>query len=637
MTPEHLQPKQNFIARPPRFKIAVFAMILILVGGAIYSNSLNAPFQLDDFKNIIDCDFIRITSLDSDNFKYFFNGLSDHKYHRALSRFTFAINYYFNGYDVKGYHIFNIAIHLLNALFLLLFIRSTINIHDRLSQKKNKYEHADEIAFLSALIWLVHPLHTQSVTYIVQRMNSLAAMFFLLSLLFYIHARRRQLSSLKTNRFTVGFSFLGCGISALLAVFSKQNAAVLPFFILLYEWFFFQDLSMKWFRQKMLPVILVVVLISIFIFDIYLIDKLTSQFASHEFTLIQRLLTQLRVVVYYLSLMVYPNPNRLNLDYDFPLSYSLIDPFGTMISLSAVLGLITVAILSAPKARLFSFCIMWFFGNLFIESSFIGLALIFEHRTYLPSMLVCLLFIALVFNYMKGIRFRVITISGIVLVLSLWSYQRNSIWADQLTFWKDCIHKSPNIARPYWGLGVSLMDRGKFHQSINLLKESLRLSQDQRFLPDIHVNLGNAFAQSGQFDQAIVHLSKALSLKPEDAKIYYNLGLAMAQAGRIDESINYFTQSLKIYPQNAEAHNNLAAVLARKGNFKEAARHLHAAIKINPDNCQAHFNLCLLRPDIDNINNAMQCLKKALTISPESMDIRQKIKELNKLKKSFRP
>ncbi len=126
-----------------------------------------------------------------------------------------------------------------------------------------------------------------------------------------------------------------------------------------------------------------------------------NDFSKNEFTIAQRALTQLRVVIYYISLLFYPHPSRLNLDYDFPLSYSLINPITTLPSLVLILGLVALGLYLAKKQRLISFCIFWFLGNLVVESSVIPLAIIFEHRLYMPSMLVGLVAVHCVYRHLK--------------------------------------------------------------------------------------------------------------------------------------------------------------------------------------------------------------------------------------------
>src|SRR5210317_881251 len=170
---------------------------------------------------------------------------------------------------------------------------------------------------------MVHPLNTQSVTYIVQRMNSMAGMFFIMAMLFYVKAR---LTPEKTKKILL---FLFSLIASIFAFGSKQNTATLPLFILLYEWYFFQDLRLKFSRKQFFWI---AALGCLFVFVVYLflgsspLDRLFPSYAGRPFTMVERVLTQPRVILHYITLIFYPAPGRLNLDHDFPLSYSLVSP-----------------------------------------------------------------------------------------------------------------------------------------------------------------------------------------------------------------------------------------------------------------------------------------------------------------------
>ena len=124
------------------------------------------------------------------------------------------------------------------------------------------------------------------------------------------------------------------------------------------------------------------------------------------------------MVILYLSLLIYPHPNRLNLDYDFPLSHSLIDPLTTLLALVAIIGLLAWSFWLAKKDRLITFCLLWYFGNLVIESSIIGLEIIFEHRTYLPSMMIILMAAILADRYLRSNVLKIATICAITLIFS---------------------------------------------------------------------------------------------------------------------------------------------------------------------------------------------------------------------------
>jgi hypothetical protein len=335
----------------------------------IYSNTLHGPFTLDDQNNIEDNPNVRLTRLTFGGIKG--AGLQSPMKGRPLSYISFGLNYYIHRYDVLGYHLVNILIHASAGIFLYLFLQTTMS----LPPVRSRYEPYGWLPFVAALIWLIHPLQTQSVTYIVQRMNSMAGMFYVLAFFLYVRAR------LAEERWQRWALFTGCAVSGVLSLGSKEISATLPFFIFLYEWYFFQDLNWSWLRRRLfLFVVLFTFLATVAL--VYLganpVEKVLSGYAARDFTLTQRVLTQFRVVLFYLSLLLFPHPSRLNLDHDFPLSHSLLNPVTTILSMVAIVGLVVLAIYLARRERLLSFCILWFLGNLVIESSVIGLEI---HQT----------------------------------------------------------------------------------------------------------------------------------------------------------------------------------------------------------------------------------------------------------------
>jgi len=618
-------------------------LLFSIVAALIYSNTLEVPFYFDDVHGIVDNPSIRITELSLQEIGNVAFGKAFSK-KRPVGNITFALNYYFHQYRLQGYHIVNISIHLLTAAFLYFFIKTTLTLPTLIS----KYDHPDLIAFFATLVWLVHPIHTQSVTYIVQRLNSMAAMFFVLSLLLYVKGRLVPESAKRW--FLYGASFL----AGLLALGSKESAAMLPFFIFLYEWYFFQDLDRDWLKRHLKYVCGVVFLFGL-IALIYMgtnpFEKLKSlnDYAHNEFTLTERVLTQPRVVIYYLSLIFFPHPSRLNLDYDFPLSHSLIDPVTTLFSLCIIFGLIGLAVYTAKKERLLSFCILWFFGNLVIESSVIPLAIIFEHRTYLPSMLVCLLAVLLGYRLLKIKWPGVALVFVVAAVFSFWTYQRNSVWQDPVVFWSDCVEKSPQKARPRNNLGLALADQNRIAEAIIHYFEALRINPS---FAEAHDNLGNALAEEGRLDEAINHYTEALRINPNNAKAYNNLGQALTylgrqteafaqfskalqidpkhvealnsmgnalvHLGRIDEAISHYTKALRIKPDYASAHNNLGNALKHLGRLDEAVSHYSKALQLDPDNAEAHNNLGILLAEKGKADQAMEHYIEALRLNPDS-------------------
>jgi len=354
--------------------------IALIAGVALvaYSNTFHVPFHFDDRPNIVENPNVQFTVLTWDRLERLIKNTYKVTI-RVFSYFTFALNYYFGGFNVFGYHLVNFFIHIASGIFLYWFLMLTFN----LPSLKEKYGPISyKVALFSSLIFISHPIQTQSVTYIVQRMASMAGMFYLLSFILYIKGR------LSTGVPRV-FYFGGTVLSYLLGVFSKENVAILPLFIALYEFYFFQNFDLSP-RGKRILFALIGSLLVLGAFGFILwgkryIDLTIEGFQDRPFTMLERVLTQSRVVLYYVTLLVFPHPSRLNLDYDFPISKTLLNPPTTLISILIIAGLIGYSIWTAKKRPVLSFCILWYFGNLVIESSIFPLEMVYEHRLYLPA------------------------------------------------------------------------------------------------------------------------------------------------------------------------------------------------------------------------------------------------------------
>ena len=264
---------------------------------------------------------------------------------------------------------------------------------------------------------------------------------YLATFVLYIYGRAAETSR---RRFTLWAAGLACWI---LAMGSKQIAATLPLVVVVYEWFFFQDMSSRWVKRNAKYGLLALVLLCLMAW-IYLGNQpwetLTAGYARRDFSLGERLLTQFRVVMFYLSLLVYPHPSRLNLTHHMVTSQSLLQPITTLISMASIFGLLGLAVYLARRQRLASFCILWFFINLVIESSIIPLEMVFEHRLYLPMLGPALLASWLLFvAFRRRPRWAVGIAVAASLLLATGSYQRNPVWTDAVTLWTDAVNKSP--------------------------------------------------------------------------------------------------------------------------------------------------------------------------------------------------
>jgi tetratricopeptide (TPR) repeat protein len=567
-----INPTLQQIAIPTWFKSKVFLLpFLAVITFILYANTLNSPFVLDDYHNIIANKPIRITELSiatlTNTVK---NSLIEN---RPVANLSLAINYYFHQYNVTGYHLFNIFIHILNGFLLFLFVQYTLQLAPGSSFK----EEINLLAFATALLWLVHPLQTQSVTYIIQRMNSLATMFYLLSFIFYIRAR---ISTPKTVRVALIFGSLAAGI---LAIGSKENAVMLPVFIVLYERYFFQDLRFNLKKYHYLIIALLILFLTGAVF-FYLGPnpfKIVANYSGRDFTLQERLLTQLRVVVFYISLVFLPLPSRLTLEHDFALSHSFIDPVTTLFSLLTIIGIIIAAIFLAKRERILSFCLLWFLGNLFIESSFIPLEIIFEHRTYLPSMMLILFIVIATQRLFTSNILKAALLTIVIIMLSIWTYDRNRVWENEITLWTDIAEKAPNKSRAQMNLGIILSKKGRMDEAIVYLNRAIQLDPDYDLA---HYSLGDALMLQKKYILASESYARAVQIKPNSSLARFNLGKSLAASGKHKNAVFHYKKTAGKDPLiNHQIYYFMGNSLYQLGKYTEAINAYSRALQLKPD------------------------------------------------------
>lgn len=558
--------------------ILVFG-IFVIIGSLVYLKSLTVPFYFDDMHNIVENHYLQLKTLSFQNIKD--AALLGPSANRPVAKLTFGLNYYFNQHNVFGYHLVNILIHIATSFLLYVFVLKTIKLCPEEIDKNTAWQ----IAFFTALVWLVHPIQTNSVTYIVQRMTSMAALFYLSSFISYIKGRTEK------DRAKIISWFSASAVFFLLAAGSKENTVILPLMVLLYEYYFFQNLNSHWLKKRLpyvIAVLTVIILFSFIYINVNPVKFILSGYDHRNFTLLERLLTQPRVIFHYLSLLVLPLPYRLTLDYDYALSHGLFDPLTTFFAICGILLLAGTALYLARKQRLISFCILWFLLNLVIESSIIPLEIAYEHRLYLPSMFFFLILVLLFYNLIRRPIIIKTVIYSLVILFSFWTMERNNIWAQPVPFWQDCVAKSPNKARPHNNYGLALFNAGKTNDAIAQYKTALKINPD--YIEAIG-NLGFAYQALGNTYAAIDYYEQYLKHDKNHEKALNNTGILYAQLGRFNKAKFYFNSVLDINPRHADAHNNLGNVLAALGQDNEAIQHFKESLKINPNHNNARFNL----------------------------------------------
>ncbi|MDY0094403.1 MAG: tetratricopeptide repeat protein, partial [Candidatus Vecturithrix sp.] len=548
----------------------------------------------------------------------------DGSLHRPIAMITFALNWYFSGDDVVGYHAINILIHFLTALTLYKTIR-------RLLQSKNLPFRNDEdielIALTATVLWAAHPIQTQAVTYIVQRSTSLAALFCIAAIYLYISGRQ------SINRSQGVAAFFGCALCYILALATKLNSFLLPASLLLVEIIFFQDLSSKETIRRMVWVllgasVLMVVGGALFLWAWRgnLIDYFTRAYQNRPFTLLERLLTEPRILLFYLSQIIWPLPGRFSLVHEVSISTSLLQPWTTLPSLLGLLSIGGVGLAAVRRWPFVSLAILFYLVNHLIESTFIPLELVFEHRNYLPSMF---LFVPVAGAIQKAIAvlrehrpiLSGIFVSGTILifiVLGFATYTRNNLWIDNKIFWEDALIKAPNTARPYQELAAYYEARQNFPMALKLYNHSLNLydPSPQRSRALALTNMGVLLQKIQQTESAIGHFQKALAIFPEHEIARYNLIFALLTQKIYPQALDHAEILLTYNPHHPYYLNTAGLIRMQMGYLEEAKVLLEKALAQKPDDVNALVNLGVTSGRLGQYRLAEQLLEKAIRFSP---------------------
>lgn len=581
-------------------KITLGLVILVSLGALIYSNTFSGPFHLDDLQSIASNPSIKNLG----NFSAIWNFWPM----RFVTYLSIALNYHFGQFDVFGYHLFNLIVHLASAILVWWLVYLTVTI---LPEKDKKIrQQAGLIGFFSGLIFVAHPIQTQGVTYIIQRAVALATFFYLLSFCCYIKVRVLQQAS--GGQREIRLYYIGSLAAAVLAMFSKEMAITLPFMILLYEFYFLKKRGdFRW--KTILPFMLTVLIIPLTMWLTRSVDFFKMQRVQETITHtspVTYLLTEFRVLITYIRLVFLPI--NQNFDYDYPLSSSLLQP-SVLISLLVLIVIIISAIRMRLRFRLVSFGILWFLITLIPESSLIPIKdVIFEHRLYLPLAGYALVIASGVFylSEKKGMKLAVLVLSCLVAIYAVKAHLRNNVWKSEMALWNDVILKSPGKDRGYNYRGFTYLSDKNALKAIADFDLAFKLNPKSS---EAINNRGNANKELGNFDQAIADYTQAIEIAPDDGDYYYNRGNIYQQKGELDQAIADYNRAIEHNTIFDPLYFSLGNAWKDKGNLDQAIAAYSKAIEKNPLSAAAYNNRAaayLLTRQYDKCRQDVEALKK---------------------------
>jgi len=460
------------------YKPVVHVFLIVVLSLLAYSGTFQVPFHFDDDPYIIDNQRIRTLS----NIPSLFADIKGPIGSRPFTLATFAINFYFGGLNTFGYHVFNIIIHIMNGILLY----SLIMITGRLLNYMEKDIRL--VAFFSSLVFITHPVQTECVTYIVGRSTPLITVFYLSGMILFVKA----VNSKKAKVFYIA----GLFIVSMFGMASRENFVTFPLMLILYDLFFVSGNNVKSVINHYKIHTPVVLTLAYFVYLTLSYDYQIESGLSYKVLPFEYLRTQFNVHWTYVRLLVLPV--NQNLDYYYPVSKTLFE-FPTIFSFIGYVGLWGAGFYLWKRKSIISFCILWFMITLSPVSSIIPLAnMIFEHRLYLPSIGIIVAIIIVIFYVLNliirnsrislAIYFTLLT--AVISAFAWATYERNIVWKDEISLWKDVISKGPRNARG-------------------------------------HGNLGDAYYRKGLIEEAIKEYRTAIILNPEDITTYDNLSTAI--------------------------------------------------------------------------------------------------------------
>jgi tetratricopeptide (TPR) repeat protein len=603
-------------------KFVVLAVgIILLLTTIVYANSIHNDFtNWDDLSLVVENPAIR--SLSIGNLIGIFTPKAGKTY-QPVRVLSYAIDYYFWRLNPLGYHLGNIALHGFSAVILYLLLGNLLlQIRPESALESNRI-----VALLASLLFAVHPVNVEAVTWISSRKYGLLAFFYFASFYFYIKHSERG----RYHRMYYTLSI----VSYVLSLLSSPFSVTLPAIVFLYDNCRIRDINLYNIIKSRLLSYLPYIALSISQF-IILFNSFTTTpgpapaIKSHEMSnIFYTFLTMLRVLYDYIKNLLFPF--WLNNMYVDHASTSLFE-YKVILSLLVIfllIGILFFQVRADNKINLF--CLGWFVLTWLPVSNIIPISTKMADRyLYLPAVGLFLLFSLAVHNTSlrwlsrKAKQFVTVpVIAFLVFSLSYLSIDRNRVWANSQTLWEDCLRKAPAYWVPHMNLGLTMAQQGKIEEAISYYHESLRLNPNS---VHTHNNLGVVLLERGQIGDAISHYASALRLQADYAETYNNLGVALFRLGDFDKAIAHYREALRLDPNFGKAHNNLGNALAEQGRFTEAISHYAKALETKAHYPEAHNNLGAALAQQGKMNEAIIQFENALRLEPDYAQARANLR-----------
>jgi tetratricopeptide (TPR) repeat protein len=617
----------------------LWAPALLVLGALVaYANSFSVPFVFDDIPAIVDNPTIRQFWGATDATPSAHAGgltLSG----RPVVAFSLALNHALSGNAVWSYHVFNLLIHILSGLTLFGLLRRTLERWSALTptrllargREKRVGINALHLALAIACLWTVHPLQTESVTYIVQRAESLMGLFYLLTLYAFVRATdchllidnlppgpagKSDVCQLTDDKRVghdraawLAFSVAACA----LGMATKEVMVTAPVLVLLYDRTFVAGSFAGAWRMRRnfyLGLAATWLLLAYFVISTGGNRGGTVGFGVGV-TPWAYAFTQFHAIARYLALSFWPHP--LVFDYG---TFWVTRPGDVLPYAAVVLPLVGATLWALWRWPALGFAGAWFFGILAPTSLTPGtIQMIVEHRMYLPLAALLALAVIALHRWAGRVAPALCVLAGIACVAL--TVQRNATYRSELTLWSEAVAERPANSIAQNNLGRALFKAGRLDDAVTHYESAVQANPANL---EARFNLALACARLGHFPAAFEQYMEVLRVRPDFAEAHSNYGSALLKAGRREEAAAQFRAALTLKPDLAEAHSNLGDMLLQSGRVTEAAAELETALRLKPELAEAHYNLGNVLAQQDQMPRAVAHYEQALRLQPDYAD-----------------
>ncbi|MEW5735102.1 MAG: tetratricopeptide repeat protein [Thermodesulfobacteriota bacterium] len=687
----------------PRRTAVLYLAACVLLGAA-YAVAFPGPFFYDDIPYIRDNPTVHVNALSWAQLKM--AAFSS----RPVTTFSLGLGWYVHGPTPGWFRLCNLLLHFATGYLFLLLCRRTLALVPRPPRDPRGL-----VPLSAALLWLFSPLAVQSVSYISQRSNVLCAFCSVLCLLAFVSGKR----AVERRRAALGFAgaavagllalgskqnavvlpvfvflydwiffrradlgvfrqrateffVLACLTVTLACIFvSIRPVGGRPFLLWIAVcpalFFLYKLLEPAFAANRTLKVAAPRLFIALAVFGLTVLvaratDPLDSllfrykDLSFHPVTPWERILTESRVVFLYITEMVFPAPWRLSLIHDVTVSKGLFSPPATFCAALFHLAAIFAALGAARRFPLFSFSVLWFYGNLAVESTFLPLDLMFEHRTYIPSLFPMLLLSLALWRLLRSEKAFSAVLLSLLFLLGLGAFARNRVFSDDIRLWQDSIRKAPRSSAGYNNLGVAWLSRndpvkaeqyfiqagrldrydmnafynlGLLYKGLGRVSDAEKAFQKALFIRRDYVfaenELGNLFFAQGLLDEAEKHYRAAIAISPQYAAAWSNLGNIMVERGDLEGALAQFQKAASLLPNDVNALTNAGMALTRQGKFAMAQDLLKSAVAIAPGSAAARLAYGNALLGTGDVSAAIKQFFQALRLSPRDHTIRNSL------------